>query len=138
MGMALMNLQALQQPHKLPPAYLHYLPRRLRPAESFLLQSLLPKTKSVPVPVKNLDHGPPAIAENKEMTAERVQGELLGNQDGQSIDGFPHIRIAHRQIYFQTSQRKHCLTPGFSAALSGSGHENHRLLRSGNGFPQPG
>ena len=137
-GMALMNLQTLQQPHKLPPAYLHYRFRRCRPAESFLLQSFLPKTKSIPIPVENLDHGSPAIAENKQVAAERIQRELLRNQDGQSIDGFPHVCIAHRQIYFQTSQGKHYITPGFSAALPGSGHENHHLLRSGNGFPQPG
>jgi len=72
MGMALMNFQTLQQPHKLPPVYLHYRFSRLRPAESFLLQSLLPKTKPIPVPVKNLDHGPPAIAENEQVATERI------------------------------------------------------------------
>jgi len=135
--MALMNLQPFQQPHKLPPAYLHYRFRRHRPAEMFLLQSLLPKTKSITVPIKNLNHRSPTIAENKQLAAQWIQRELLGNQDGQPIDGFPHVRIAHRQIYLQSSQGEHDITPGFSTALPRSGHENHHLLRSGNDFQQP-
>ena len=81
-SMALVDLQTVKQPHKLPSADLHYRFRRCRPAEPFLLQSFLPKTKTIPIPVEHLDHSLPAIAENKQVTAQGIQRELLRNQNG--------------------------------------------------------
>jgi hypothetical protein len=45
-----------------------------RPFEKLLFQALMPETKSIPVPVQNLNHVPASVAENKQMAG---QGILL-------------------------------------------------------------
>ena len=60
-----MNIQPLQNPAQLPVIDLENIRCRFRPFEILLLQTLMPKTESVPVPVQHLDHVSPVVAEYK-------------------------------------------------------------------------
>jgi len=72
MGGLLMDFQAVKKPSEFTKPYFPDLFCQLRPFERVLLQSLLPQTESVYVPVQYLNDCAFAIAENKQMTGKRV------------------------------------------------------------------
>jgi hypothetical protein len=65
MGGLLMDFQAIKEPSEFTEPYFPELFRRFRPFESVLLQSLLPQTESVNIPIQDFNDCAFAIAENK-------------------------------------------------------------------------
>ena len=42
------------------------------PGEPMFLQTFMPNTESVMIPVKDLDHVPPSVAENKQVPCKKI------------------------------------------------------------------
>jgi len=96
MGADLLQTQSLQKPAELTRVDGHQLLFRLRPTKKMLLQSLLPETKTVAIPVQDLDNMTPAVAKDKHLSGKRILMQLVFNQNGQPVDGFAHIRVTQR------------------------------------------
>jgi hypothetical protein len=101
------DVQSLHYPAQLPVIDLMDVRCGCRPTEMLLLQSLLPEAKAVAVPVEHLDHIAPSIAEHKQMPGQRVHFQVLGHQNGQTVDRFAHIRAPRRQIDPGMKREKH-------------------------------
>jgi len=67
------------------------------PSESVLLKTLMPDAKSVMIPVKDLDHVPPPIAENKQISRKWVLLQDLFDHNGKTVNGLSHIGTSHCQ-----------------------------------------
>ena len=61
------------------------------PDKFIALQALLPKTKSVAVPVQRFDLVVVAVGEDVQRAGKRVQAEFLLDQDAQAVDGFSEV-----------------------------------------------
>jgi len=61
------------------------------PSKFFVLQTLLPKAKSVAVPVQRLDLVVMAVGEDVQRAGKGVQAEFLLDQNAQPIDGFSEV-----------------------------------------------
>jgi len=77
MGLSLMGFQTLQKPAQLPVIHLANFGCVFRPPEKLLLQPFLPQAEAVPVPVQNLHHVPPPVAEDKQMPGQGVHFQVL-------------------------------------------------------------
>jgi hypothetical protein len=64
-----------------------------------LFQPLLPKTKTVSIPVQYLEDGTAMVAKYKKMTGKGIEAQSILYQDGKSIDRFAHIGTSRRQEY---------------------------------------
>jgi hypothetical protein len=73
--------EAIEKPAELLCSNIHDLGRVLRPAEAMLLKALVPKTKSVAIPVQNLERITLAVAEDEKVPGEGVQGQEALNRD---------------------------------------------------------
>jgi len=51
MGIFLLYVQALDEPHEFSPAYFKNITLSLRPPETMLLKSLMPETETVSIPI---------------------------------------------------------------------------------------
>jgi hypothetical protein len=51
MGIFLLYVQALDEPHELSPTYLKNITLSLRPPETMLLKSFMPETETVSIPI---------------------------------------------------------------------------------------
>lgn len=71
---------------------------RLGPLESVFLQTLVPETETISVPIEDLDYGARFIAETKILAGQGIVVKLFGNQDGESVNGFAHIGTAGGKI----------------------------------------
>lgn len=69
-----------------------------RPLEPTFLQTFVPETETISVPVEDLDYGVCSIAETKILAGQRIVVELFGNQDGEAINGLAHISAAGGKI----------------------------------------
>lgn len=94
MWMNYTDIESLEKKPELPCAELCYISFLLRPFEPVFLKSFLPQAKTVSVPIENLHHCPSSIGEDKEMPREGIELHCSLYQDGKTIDGFAHIRIA--------------------------------------------
>jgi hypothetical protein len=90
-------VEARQQPFKLLWSDGNYFFPGSGPSEPMLLQTLMPDAKSVMIPVKDLDHVSPPIAEYKEVSRKWILFHDLLDHNGKTIDGLSHICIAHGQ-----------------------------------------
>ncbi len=75
------DCEAIKKPAELLCSNIHDLGRVLRPAETMLLQALVPETKTVAVPVQNFERITLAVAEDEKVPGERVQGQEALNCD---------------------------------------------------------
>lgn len=72
MGTDLLKAESLKKPAELTGVDGHQLLFRFRPTEKMLLQALLPETKTVAIPVQDLDNMTPAVAKNKQVSGKRI------------------------------------------------------------------
>lgn len=72
-GLTLVHIKPLQKPTQLPLVKFHDLAATLRPTETILLQTLLPKAETIAVPVQHLHHIPAPVAEDKKMSGEGIK-----------------------------------------------------------------
>ena len=63
----------------------------MREIESPPFESLIPDSETVSVPIKELDHTAPPIAEHKQGTRKRVLVQFRTDQSAQAVEGFPHV-----------------------------------------------
>jgi hypothetical protein len=75
------DIQAIQKPPQLANMKLPDLSFHRRPGKTFLLQTLLPKTKSIPVPVENLDDISSLIAKCKNVTRIGILRQMLVHEN---------------------------------------------------------
>jgi len=69
----------------------------VRRAKSPLLESLEPDDESVPVPIKELDHAAPAIAEYEQGTGKGISIQFRTDQSAQPVKGFFHFACRVRK-----------------------------------------
>jgi hypothetical protein len=98
MGGLLVHIKAVNQPQQLPVFDRFDIFFAGRPLEPLFFKPLVPETKTVPVPIQNLDDISLAVAKTKQLAGKRVQFHVFLNQNGQPIDGFTHIRTADGKI----------------------------------------
>ncbi len=91
------DIESLQKPIELTAIEAEHLVLTLGPDKPVPLQPLLPETKTVAVPVEDLDHIPAAVAERKQMPGEWIQLHLHLDQQAQTVDGLAHVGCAHRK-----------------------------------------
>ena len=63
----------------------------VRKVESTPFESLEPDDESIPVPIKELDHTAPPIAEYEQGTGQGICIQFRTDQSAQSVKGFSHI-----------------------------------------------
>ena len=90
--------EAIEEPAELLRSDVHDPGRVLRPAETMLLQALVPETKTVAVPVQNFERITLAVAEDEKVSGEGVQGQEALNRYAQSVDPGPHVRNSRGEI----------------------------------------
>jgi hypothetical protein len=98
MGMVLAQFQTVNQPSELTLSDPQYFCPGFRPSEILFLQSFVPQTESVSVPIQNLDDISSAVAEYKQMPGKRIKLHIFLNDNGQAVYGFAHIRVTEGQI----------------------------------------
>jgi len=101
MGIFLMDRKSVHQPHEFTVFDLHDFGFRPGPSEAIFLKTLVPEAESIPVPVQDLHHVPPAIAENEQVAGKGIYIHMLFHHDGQTVYGFSHVGVPERQIHFQ-------------------------------------
>ena len=104
------DIEPLQQPLQLAALEAEHPGLTLGPGKPVPLQPLLPETKTVAVPVEDLDHIPAPVAEGKQMPGERVQLQVHLNQEAKTVDGLSHVGVPHREKDTQML-RDHHLSP---------------------------
>ena len=72
MGADLLEAQSLQKPAELTRVDGPQLLFRFRPTEKMLLQTLLPETKTVALPVQDLDNMASTVAKDKQVSGKRI------------------------------------------------------------------
>ena len=90
--------ETIKEPAELLRGDVHDLGRLLRPAETMLLQALVPETKTITVPVQNFERITLAVAEDEKVPGEGVQGQEALNRYAQSVDPGPHVRNSRGEI----------------------------------------
>ncbi len=91
------QIQSLEQEREFSCADLHQFCLFFRPLEAVLFKAFLEKAEAVALPIQNLDHRLPAVAENKQVATERIKIQGSFHQHGETIDGFAHIGAAQGQ-----------------------------------------
>lgn len=77
-----------------------------------MLQTLLPKTKAVAVPVQRFDLIVVSVGEDVQRAGKRVQAELLLDQYAQAVDGFSEVdRLAVQVDLLNGAARMHQRAP---------------------------
>jgi len=100
MGFHLGDIQPFQEPCQLPVADLDcsgFL--CVWPPESLAFQTAVKEPESVIVPVEDLDLVAQSIAEDKQVTGERVSLQHIHHQDGEPVNRFAHISHAGSKKY---------------------------------------
>ena len=87
MASNLKRIQPFEQPTQFAGRQLQNLLDGLRPGEAVPLQSLLPETKSVVIPIQNLDDAAVSVAKGEQMSGKDVHLQMLSHQQRQPIDG---------------------------------------------------
>jgi len=90
--------ESIKEPAELLRGDVHDLGHPLGPAESMLLQTLVPEAEAVAIPVQHLDGVAPAVAEDEEVPRERVQIKDALDSHAQPVDTGPHVRGAGGEI----------------------------------------
>ena len=94
-GLGLIDIDPRHQPVKLPPGKIPDL--RLLPGPliaAVARQPRLEQKKSTPITEKSSDPGPSSATEKEESTGRRIHLKLILDNGTESVNGFPHIRIA--------------------------------------------
>src|SRR5512143_78301 len=86
------KIDSIQKPVQLFLRDLHDIHLILWPGKSLLFQSLVPETKTVPIPVKDLHPIRSTVAERKEDILIWIFSKLILYDPCQTIYGFSHIR----------------------------------------------
>ena len=90
--------ESIEEPAELLRGDVYDLGHPLGPAESMLLQTLVPEAEAVAIPVQHLDGVAPAVAEDEEVPGERVQIKDALDRHAQPVDACPHVRGAGSEI----------------------------------------
>ena len=90
-GLALLNVQAIEEPCKLPACEQYRSAACRRPSEPAALKALVEQPEAIDVPVKQLDAVSSTTAENENGWCERVELHLVLSYGSESVDGLAHI-----------------------------------------------
>ena len=98
MGSLRRQRESIEEPAELLRGDVHDLGHPFGPAESMLLQTLVPEAEAVAIPVQHLDGVASAIAEDEEVPGERVQIKDALDRHAQPVDTGPHVRSAGGKV----------------------------------------
>jgi len=88
------DIQSFKNEAQLCCSDLHNFISILWPGKAVLLKPFLPKTKTVSVPVQDLEYRVSAVAERKQMAEKGIKPQAVLNQDGERIDCLSHISVS--------------------------------------------
>jgi len=118
MGSLRREREAIEKPTKLLRSDVHDLGRPLRPAETLLLQALMPETEPVAIPVQHFDGVAPAVAEDKELSGKGIQIQDALNRHAQPVDSGAHVRGAGSEIDLGRRRHQHLDSSTASSLVS--------------------